>query len=194
MAAGRPQGRPERPVRARHDRRLFLLVFSILFIWYSRYTRQSPWVSLGSIPPSRRRHCCLASRSTPRSATVSPSRNLCGPTPGGQPDSEQQALMSGLYTAVGLSERLAETRPLPLDSWWKRARTGGTKEVHSWSYWPLSLVTPAAVGKDKAIRRRRQGRRAQPSTPEALTPSALSRSTLNGPQPGWHTLGSEDTG
>jgi hypothetical protein len=56
-----------------------------------------------------------------------------------------------------------------------------------------SFVTPVAVGKDKAIQLRRQGR-AQPSTPEALNPSALSRSTLDGPQPRWHTLGSEDTG
>jgi hypothetical protein len=177
MAAGRPQGRPERPVRARHDRRLFLLVFSILFIWYSRYTRQSPWVSLGSIPPSRRRHCCLASRSTPRSATVSPSRNLCGPTPGGQPDSEQQALMSGLYTAVGLSERLAETRPLPLDSWWKRARTGGTKEVHSWSYWPLSLVTPVTVGKSKP-----SGAGARAGGPSSRRPRHSHRARCPGPR------------
>jgi hypothetical protein len=56
-----------------------------------------------------------------------------------------------------------------------------------------SFVTPVAVEKDKAIQLRRQGR-AQPSTPEALNPSALSRSTLDGPQPRWHTLGSEDTG
>jgi hypothetical protein len=65
------------------------LVFSILFIWYSRYTGQSPWVYWAPFLLAGDA-LLLGIRSTSSSAAISQSRNLCRPTRG-QPDSRQHA-------------------------------------------------------------------------------------------------------